>query len=403
MPEPLRIAMLTHSLNPRGGVVHAVELAEALHDAGHRVTLVAPALPGQRPYRALRCALEAVPVGPAPADLAEMVDDRAEALVRHLAQRVAREPFDVMHAQDSLSGNALATLRERGRIKGFMRTVHHLDVFADPRVAARQLRGFLSADQVLCVSPSWVDTLRRDHGIEAALVHNGVDLQRYTPHTTPVQAAADAAAISPYGLRPGAPLLVSVGGVEERKNTLRLLAAFGLWRAAHPGAQWLVAGGASLLDHSGCAAAFHQALAASGLRTGPGGDVVLAGTVPDAAMPALYRAADVVAMPSLREGFGLVVLEALASGTPVVASRTTPFTEYLGEADVAWADPLSPDSIAQALHAALHPAHRARLAAGVPEVCRRHGWAASAARHVALYRARRALSRVAGSTAARAA
>jgi glycosyltransferase-like protein len=399
MPEPLRIALLTHSLNPRGGVVHTVELAEALHDAGHRVTVIAPALPGQRLFRPLRCLLETVPVGPAPSDLAAMVDDRVEALVNHLAQRVACEPFDVMHAQDSLSGNALATLRERGRIKGFMRTVHHLDDFVDPRVAALQLRGFLHADQVLCVSEGWVDTLRRVHGVEAALVHNGVDLNRYHPRPE----AGDLAVVATLGLRRGAPLLLSVGGIEERKNTLRLLEAFVIWRRQHPHAQWLIAGGASLLDHGAYASAFRSALAASGLRTGPGGDVVIAGTVPDAAMPALYRSADVVAMPSLREGFGLVVLEALASGTPAVVSRIAPFTGYLAETDVAWADPQSPGSIADALQQALVPARGAGRAAAVPEVCLRHDWAVSAARHVALYRARRALSRVAAAAGARAA
>lgn len=399
MPEPLRIALLTHSLNPRGGVVHTLELAEALHEAGHRVTVIAPAVPGQRLFRPLRCLLETVPVGPAPADLAAMVDDRVDAMVRYLAQRVAREPFDVMHAQDSLSGNALATLRERGCIKGYMRTVHHLDDFADPGVAARQLRGFVHADQVLCVSAAWVDTLRRTHGIEAALVHNGVDLQRYTARP----GERDDAVARGLGLRPGAPLLLTVGGIEERKNSLRTLQAFVQWREQQPRAQWLIAGGASLLDHGAYGAAFREALAASGLRSGPGGDLVIAGTVPDADMPALYRQADVVAMPSLREGFGLVVLEALASGTPVVASHIAPFTDYLGEGDVCWADPLSPDSIADALQAALSPARRAALAAGVPAVCRRHDWAASAQRHVALYRARRALSRATSLAAAHAA
>lgn len=390
MPEPLRIALLTHSLNPRGGVVHTLALAEALHDAGHRVTVIAPALPGQRLYRPLRCLLETVPVGLAPAELAAMVEDRVSALVAYLAQRVRREPFDVMHAQDSLSGNALATLRERGLIKGFMRTVHHLDDFADPRVAAWQVRGFMHADQVLCVSRGWCDRLRTEHGIDAALVNNGVDLARFRAQSDDT----DAAVADAYGLRPGAPLLLSVGGIEERKNTLRLLEAFVQWRVAHPQAQWVIAGGASLLDHGACAAAFREALAASGLRTGHGGDVVVTGTVADRDMPALFRAADLVAMPSLCEGFGLVVLEALASGTPVVVSRIAPFTEYLGDDDVAWADPHSATSICAALEAAVQPERASALAAAVPAVCLRHDWATSAARHVALYRARRALSRI---------
>lgn len=390
MPEPLRIALLTHSLNPRGGVVHTLALAEALHDAGHRVTVIAPALHGQRLYRPLRCLLETVPVGPAPAELASMVEDRVSALVAYLAQRVRREPFDVMHAQDSLSGNALATLRERGLIKGFMRTVHHLDDFADPRVAAWQVRGFMHADQVLCVSRGWCDRLRTEHGIDAALVNNGVDLARFRAQTDDT----DAAVADAYGLRPGAPLLLSVGGIEERKNTLRLLEAFVQWRLARPQAQWVIAGGASLLDHGACAASFREALTASGLRTRHGGDVVVTGTVPDRDMPALFRAADVVAMPSLSEGFGLVVLEALASGTPVVVSCIPPFTEYLGDDDVAWADPQSAASITAALEAAVQPERASALASGVPAVCLGHGWATSAARHVALYRARRALSRI---------
>lgn len=390
MPEPLRIALLTHSLNPRGGVVHTLALAEALHDAGHRVTVIAPALHGQRLYRPLRCLLETVPVGLAPADLAAMVEDRVAAIVAYLAQRVRREPFDVMHAQDSLSGNALATLRERGLIKGFMRTVHHLDEFTDPRVAAWQLRGFMHADQVLCVSQGWCDRLRRDHGIDAARVHNGVDLGRFRAQPDAIDGALAAA----HGLRPGAPLLLSVGGIEERKNTLRLLEAFVQWRAQHPRAQWVIAGGASLLDHGAYTTTFRAALAASGLRSGPGGDVVITGTVADADMPALFRTADLVAMPSLCEGFGLVVLEALASGTPVVASRIAPFTEYLADDDVAWAEPGSAASIAQALAQASAPEAAERLAGGPPAVCVRHDWGASAARHVALYRARRALSRV---------
>ena len=61
--------------------------------------------------------------------------------------------------------------------------------------------------------------------------------------------------------------------------------------------------------------------------------------VAEADMPALYRIADVLALPSLHEGFGLAVLEALASGTPVVVSRRAPFTEYLGPVLPTLADP----------------------------------------------------------------
>jgi glycosyltransferase involved in cell wall biosynthesis len=57
------------------------------------------------------------------------------------------------------------------------------------------------------------------------------------------------------------------------------------------------------------------------------GSLILLGKVDDADVPALFRCASVLVFPSLREGFGLVVLEAMACGTPVVVSKIAPFTE----------------------------------------------------------------------------
>jgi len=113
---------------------------------------------------------------------------------------------------------------------------------------------------------------------------------------------------------------------------------------------------------------------------------VLTGPLEDADMPGLYRLADVVAMPSLNEGFGLVVLEALASGVPVVVSRIAPFTEYLTDADCQWADPQQPSSIADAVERALHTRDPVAIARSAERLIARFSWAASARRHVMLYR-----------------
>ena len=92
----LRIGLLTHSVNPRGGVVHTLELADALHARGHHVTVFAPATPGQRMFRATRFTVELVPVAQAATSVLEMVETRRAAFVGHLAQRLRNEPFEVL-------------------------------------------------------------------------------------------------------------------------------------------------------------------------------------------------------------------------------------------------------------------------------------------------------------------
>ena len=176
--------------------------------------------------------------------------------------------------------------------------------------------------------------------------------------------------------------MLSVGGIEARKNTRRLLQAFVMFRKRHPAAQLVIAGGASLLDHVSEAVAFRTEAAAMGLAIGRGEPIVITGPIPDADMPAIYRGADVFAMPSLLEGFGLAALEALASGTPTVVSDMAPFSEHFVEGEVDWADPMQPAAIADALHRALVRG-RHHVA---PAVCSRFSWSASAARHETLYR-----------------
>jgi len=111
------------------------------------------------------------------------------------------------------------------------------------------------------------------------------------------------------------------------------------------------------------------------------------GPLPDAALPALYRRATALAMPSTMEGFGLVALEALACGTPAIVSRISPFVDHFAPHEVLWAEPASTTSIAQALSDSLNEAKRQPVLQAAPGVCARFSWAQSAARHEALYRA----------------
>jgi glycosyltransferase involved in cell wall biosynthesis len=80
--------------------------------------------------------------------------------------------------------------------------------------------------------------------------------------------------------------------------------------------------------------------------------VKLLGYVPDEALPALYSAASLFVFPSLYEGFGLPVLEAMACGTPVVCSNLSSLPEVAGEAALL-VDPTNPDELAGAIRRAL--------------------------------------------------
>ncbi len=341
----LRIALLTHSTNPRGGVVHTLELADALTRLGHHVTVFAPDVTRQGFFRPTLCKTRCIPVAAAHVGVLAMVEQRVADYLDYFS--ATREDFDIWHAQDGISGNVLATLEAQGKIAGFVRTVHHVDDFEDARVAALQRRSIESADVLLTVSMLWRDWLSRTWRRDASVVGNGVDIARFSPTAD----GTDVVLRERLGLASGMPVFLAVGGVEERKNTLRILEAFKLLLKQHPAARLVIAGGASLLDHSAYQIRFSEALAESGLSDSA---VIRSGPLPQVLMPALYRAAQALVFPSIREGFGLVVLEAMASGTPAIVSRMAPFTEYLAKSDVLWCEPSEPASIADAMRAALH-------------------------------------------------
>jgi glycosyltransferase-like protein len=369
--------MLAHSTNPRGGVVHALAVADALVRMGHEAVVHAPDASGRGFFRSSLCPTVAVAASPAGPSVRELVEIRVADYVRHFEEDPARRRFDVFHAQDGISANALATLKLRGLVGAFARTVHHVDNFADARVTALQARAILAADRHFVVSRLWRDTLVRDFGIEAALVGNGVDRDFFSPAAD----RRDGALRARLALGAG-PVFLAIGGVEERKNTINILRAFIQALDVHPSAQLVIAGGVSLLDHSAYQGAFQAELARLGEATR---QVVLAGAIDQADMPALYRLADALVFPSVKEGFGLVAVEAIACGTPAVISRIPPFTEHFGEDDVAWCDPLDVATIAGAMMRAIAPESRARLARRAEGLLATLTWDRSAAAHLPVY------------------
>jgi glycosyltransferase involved in cell wall biosynthesis len=107
--------------------------------------------------------------------------------------------------------------------------------------------------------------------------------------------------------------------------------------------------------------------------------------IPDAEMPALYRLAEAFVFPSLKEGWGLVVLEAIASGLPVITSRQPPFTEFLTEAHALLINPNSSSELAQAMHTVLKPELAKFWVQRSQVILPHYSWAASATKHLEHY------------------
>jgi glycosyltransferase involved in cell wall biosynthesis len=134
--------------------------------------------------------------------------------------------------------------------------------------------------------------------------------------------------------------LLFVGTIEPRKNLTRLLAAFEIVHADGLTDGLVIVGRQGWLCDD-----FFAALEHSSARDA----VILPGYVPDEDLPAVYAGAQALVFPSLYEGFGLPVLEAMACGTPVLASRASSVPEAGGEA-ASYFDPTSVDEIADNVH-----------------------------------------------------
>ncbi len=337
------VGLFTYSTLPRGSVVHAAALADALADAGWDATLYALDKDGRGFFRPLRARLRLIPATPPPATTPELVRLRARELSDWLWRH--RPHHDLHHAQDCLTANGLLAARARGLRVPVVRTVHHVERFEDSSLAACQERSIRQADLCFTVSEAARADVAAHFRVESAVVGNGVDIRRFEV----VDPGRLAAVRARFG--GGGPVVLAVGGVEPRKNTTRILRAFARLRGREPDARLWIVGGATVLDHGAYRATFDRALAE--LDPGARGAVVELGVLPDEDVPAVFALADVLATPSVQEGFGLAALEGLAARLPVVASAEPPFTAFLDETCAVLVDPRSVDSIAEGLVKAL--------------------------------------------------
>jgi glycosyltransferase-like protein len=348
----MRIALLSYSTKPRGGVVHTLALAEALAAAGADVTVWSLGRGGDTTfYRPVdpRVRLSVVPF---PAVEGESVGERILRSIAVLRDAFDATPYDIVHAQDCISANAV------GRC---IRTVHHLEQFTTPELAACHERAIVEPFAHLCVSAAVATELSAGWGLKATVIPNGVDSARFAA------AATDHEALARHRERFGR-YVVTVGGIEPRKGSLDLLEAFALTNDL----SLVIAGGETLFDYRDYRASWEKRAAELGVTP------IVLGPVPDPELPTLVAAAEVFAFPSIKEGFGLAPLEALAAGVPLVVSDLPVFHEIFGSAAL-YAS--TPAALAHQLTAPLDPTRRAAGQA----LAASYTWQAAAAAHLEFY------------------
>ncbi|MFI8568268.1 MSMEG_0565 family glycosyltransferase [Rhodococcus sp. NPDC078407] len=289
----MKIALLTYSSKPRGGVVHTLALAEALARAGQNVSVWSLGRGGDSGF--FRSVDPAVTVRMVPFTHkeTESVGERILRSIRVLQQAFTAEEYDIVHAQDCISANAV------GRC---IRTIHHLDEFTTPELAACHERAITTPYARICVSAAVADDVRRGWGFDPAVIPNGVDSERFS--------TAAESGRTHWREKLGRYVL-AVGGIEPRKGSLDLLDAVS--RLPDRDLRLVFAGGETLFDYRDYRAEFDRRAVELGIEP------LILGTVDDNELPHLVAQAAVLPFFSTKEGFGLAAMEALAASTPVVA------------------------------------------------------------------------------------
>lgn len=297
----MRVAMLTYSTRPRGGVVHALKLAERLSNLGVDITLYSLARyddrSGQKgyfrrvyvPYKILKYRQSS-----------ELIT-RLENMIGAYSDNLPTDA-DIYHAQDCVGGTALNRMKEEGQISApVFRTIHHIDDFAEPRLYEFEKNAVEYADYRFVVSKFWKVVLKKTYGHDSTVTYNGIDIREFD--SVPAK-------------RHAIPTVLFVGGLEPRKGLEYLLHAMEYVIDEIPNARLIAVGKTGFRGTDEWS--WFSTLAR---RLGIEGSMDFRETVSQKALLRFYGESDVVVLPSKTEGWGLSLMEAMACRRPVVASR----------------------------------------------------------------------------------
>ena len=333
---------------------------------------------------------------PAPAPFADLVaiyhrKDRARALATSgwrgltawtpphhrieryaLALELAPRGLDVLHSPDHVPSGA-------GRARSVV-TVHDLSFILYPDTHSADSRRYYAqvawtverADRIIAVSEATKRDLVREVGADPARIR--VVHEAAAPMPEPAATCGANRPPAPFAQ----PYVLSVqAAIEPRKNIPRLIKAFAQVRRAHPALRLVVAGGPGADEPVVRAAVARHDLAAA---------VDFPGVLSESLLQASYRGALALAYPSLYEGFGLPLLEAMSVGTPVIAAQVSSLPEVAGDAALL-VDPFDVDALAGVLEQVAGDAElRADLAARGFRRVRRFSWERAAQETLAVYR-----------------
>jgi glycosyltransferase involved in cell wall biosynthesis len=324
--RPLRIASVCRTLptpdDPSAGVFVLNRLAAMARQADVHVVQPQPYFPVVRPLpqwaRAASRTVGELPVEMAPMfylpGILKSLDARwlGRAIRGPLGRSHRARPFDLVDAHFGYpEGAACVTVAARLGIPAFI-TVRGFEneYLQMPGVKEPLERALRDADGCICVSHSLAELISR-HGVppeRVRVVHNAIERDVFHPGDR-------AAARLRLGLPQDAPLVVSVGHLVSRKRHHVLIEAFARVRQQWPDAQLAIIGAVAF------EAAYPERLRRLAADLGVAGSVCFVGNRPQAEVVEWLHAADVFALGTAREGCCNAVLEALATGLPMV---TTP-------------------------------------------------------------------------------
>ncbi len=327
----VRVAYVNHTGAVSGAEVVLMNMVRGLDRSAYEPVVICPA----EGELARQLEEEGVPWMPLPAVQArftwrpDRLWDAAKSLARSiqaLRHTLRRIDPEIVHANSVRAGmvTSLASIASGRKVVWHVHDnlpKHALSTVI--RIAALVLR----PARVIAVSRATATAFRGRFSFAGSVVtiHNGVDLLRF-----PLKGEDRPALRSALGVQEGAFLVCAVGQICARKGLLELIEAFTTAHAQAPELHLMIAGSV-VFEHE---RPYLDRLHRAATRPSVAGSIRFIGQIQD--VSALLRAADLLVLNSHEEPFGLVLIEAMSSGTAVLATRTGGVPEIVRDAENGW-------------------------------------------------------------------